>query len=56
MLKKSIVIVGGNRESEDSPLDSIIDYCKKKKLTFFSLQIKFILKNQPKNLNHLKIF
>lgn len=32
MPEKSLIVIGGNRESEDSPLNHINDYCKKKKV------------------------
>lgn len=56
MLKKSIVIVGGNRESEDSPLDSIIDYCKKKKINIFFVTNKIHLKKPTKKFKSFKDF
>lgn len=49
MVKKSIVIIGGNRESENSPLDSIIKYSKKKKIKIFYVTNKIHLKKPSKD-------
>ena len=56
MLKKSIIVIGGNRESEDSPLDFILEYSKKKNVKIFYVTNKIHLNKPCKNYKTFKDF
>jgi methionyl-tRNA formyltransferase len=56
MLNKSIIIIGGNRESENSPLDFILEYSKKNKVKIFYVTNKIHLKKPCENHKSFKDF
>ena len=56
MSTKSLIIIGGNRESEDSPLDFILDYASAKNLKLLYVTNSIHLKKPCKTYKSFKDF